>query len=74
MGLEKTTTEFETFHKASLAPGQPMLIQVQQSDVNDHTPTEEEIEAAVRQMKPRKAGSETGMKADHFKYFLVQAT
>ena len=55
-------------------PGQPITMEVQPFLVEDSIPEEEEIAWAVHRLCLNWSGGPSGMRAEHFRHWLIAAT
>ena len=67
--MEKVRGYFQTlYQKEDPNPhGLPLATHVDPAKVNDDIPSESEVEAVVRLLRPHRAGGHTHLRTEHFK-------
>ena len=70
--MAKFTKDYGTlyFQEDPDPPGQMLVTQVDFFQIKYEVPSEAEVEAEVRRLRPHKAGVHTHLHADHFKTWL----
>ena len=73
-GLEQTSTPREDLYRWQPLGGEPIPILVQPVSIAEGPLEGEEITAEVRKIRTGRAGGPSGMKAEHHKTWLREAT
>ena len=73
--MEKFRGDFQTLYQSEEPhpPGIPLATHMDPVQLNDETPSEAEVEAAVRRVCPLKAGKHTHLCSENFKQWLREA-
>ena len=74
--MEKVRGESQTLYQRDepQTPGLPLATHMYPSQVNNYTPSEAEVEAAVRRLRPLKADGHTHLRVENFKQWLWEAS